>query len=160
MAEDQDRPDIVLESNNTASWDMRLDGDINGTYFGKFIFRCFLTPSQQIAANRDYRSMLGDNPTMAPQHESFLAYCLTQLKFRIIQAPPFWNSSGTGGDLADDNVLSAVLDAAISAEVKFRNQLKKKKEQTLERAKSAAEKVATKKEEEEVNETENEESGD
>jgi len=143
---DQERPDIIIQD-NTAIWEMKVDGDIHGTYMGKFRFRCYLTPTQKIAADREYRQMLGDNPTTAPEHESFLAYSLTQLKYRVLEAPPFWSSTqqtsigAVHGDLPDENVLSAVLDAAISAEVKYKAQLKKRKEEALDRAKKAAERL-------------------
>lgn len=135
--------DMVFEG-HTAVWELKADGDIKGTYIGTFRFRCFLTPIQQIAANREYRELLGANPTMAPEHESFLAYALTQLKYRIIDAPPFWSSSKSGafeGDLPDENVISTILDAAINAEVKYKENLMSKKETALERAKKAAEKM-------------------
>lgn len=139
--EEKERSDILIEG-NVGSWDMSLQGDVQGTYIGTFRFKGFLTPTQQIAANRDYRELLGANPTMVPEHESFLAYALTQLKYRIVSAPPFWaaaSGSGLEGDLPDENVISAVLDAALATEIKYRNQLKKKKLAAVTRAKAAAE---------------------
>lgn len=153
----EERSDIILEG-NTAKWDLKVDGDINGTYTGEFRFRCFLTPLQQISANREYREMLGANMTMAPEHESFLAYCLTQLKYRVISSPPFWGSSSVPGDVPDDNVLLAVLDAAISSETKFRGQIKKRKEEAIEKAKKAAERHFKQKDEDDLDGSESEES--
>lgn len=159
MADEIDRPDIIIEG-NTAKWDMKVDGDINGTYIGEFRFRCFLTPVQQIAANREYRDMLGPNMTMAPEHESFLAYCLTQLKYRILSAPPFWGSSSVPGDIPDDNVLLKVLDAAVSAETKFRGNIKKKKEEAIQKAMKAAERLLKQQDEDDRDESPSEESRD
>lgn len=140
MAEDE-RTDIAIE-NNTASWDINIVGDINGSYMGTFKFKCYLDPMEQIRANRDYREMIGPNPLGVPEHESFLAYALTQLKYRIVSAPPFWSSTqGVGGNLPDENVISEVLNAAMDSEVKYRSQLKKRKEEALEKAKKAAEKM-------------------
>jgi hypothetical protein len=137
-----DRADLIVEG-NTATWDMRLEGDINGMYAGAFRFKCYLSPLQQIAANREFREIMGPNPTFASEHESFLAYALTQLKYRIISAPPFWasqNPATLSGDLADENIISAVLDAALGAEIKYKSQLKKKKLDAVARAKAATEK--------------------
>lgn len=139
-----ERSDILIEG-NTGAWEMRLEGDIHGTYVGAFRFKGFLTPLQQIAANREYRELIGVNPTMVPEHESFLAYALTQLKYRIVSAPPFWSSAnpsgGMPGDIADENVITAILDAAIGTELKYKSQLKKKRLDAVERAKGAAEKM-------------------
>lgn len=138
--EEKERTDIIIEG-NTATWEMKVDGIINGTYTGTFRFRCYLTPTQQIAASREMREMLGPQMTMAPEHESFLAYALTQLKQRIISAPPFWSSQSVPGDLPDENVISLVLDAAIGAELKYKKQLAQRKLEAIERAKQAAERM-------------------
>lgn len=150
-----ERNDIIIEG-NTATWDMRLEGNINGTYSGAFRFKCYISPLQQIAADRERRELLGPQPFAAGEHESLLAYALTQLKYRIISAPPFWESQNPAtlsGDIADENVITAVLDAALGAEMKYKSQLKKKKLDAISRAKSATEKLMA---DEEANEDEDE----
>lgn len=152
---EKERSDIIIEG-STATWEIKTDGAINGTYIGTFRFRCYLTPTQQIAANREMREVLGANPTMAPDHESFLAYALTQLKYRIISSPPFWMSAVGGnlqGDLPDENVISTVLDAALGAEIKYKKQLVARKDDAIKRAKEAAERML-KSQDEEVTEEE------
>lgn len=153
-----ERVDLIIEG-NTATWDMRLEGDINGVYAGAFRFKCYLSPLQQIAANREFREIMGPNPTFASEHESFLAYALTQLKYRIVSAPPFWASqspAALAGDLADENIISAVLDAALGAEIKYKSQLKKKKIDAVSRAKAATEKLMEGDDSEEDDEEESE----
>lgn len=144
MADKKEYADIILEG-NTATWEMKEEGDVQGTFTGKFRFRCFLTPTQKIAANREYRELMGDNIVMAPEHESFLAYSLTQLKYRIIDSPPFWQStlktSGIAGDLPDENIITIVLNAAVNSELKYKDGIKDKKLEALERAKKAAERM-------------------
>lgn len=132
------RNDILIEG-NTATWEVRLDGDIQGTYTGSFKFRCYLTPTQRLAASREHRELLGEHPTFATTHDDNLAFSLSQLKYRVISAPPFWGSSGISGDIPDSNVIDAVLEAAIAAELKYKAQLKQKKNDAIERAKRAAE---------------------
>jgi len=138
------RQDITIEG-NVGSWEMRLEGEIQGTYTGTFKFRCFLTPTQRLAAGREHRELLGANPTLATEHDDNLAYSLSQLKYRIISAPPFWTSTmqanGMSGDLPDENIIDSVLEAAIAAQLKFTAQLKKKKGDAIERAKRAAESI-------------------
>jgi hypothetical protein len=134
------RNDIVIEG-DTATWSMSMEGAVQGTYFGQFRFRCFLTPSQRLAAGRDHRELIGPNPALVQEHDDNLAFSLSQLKYRIVSAPPFWNSNGIGGDIPDENVIDAVLEAAIAAEFKYLAQIKKKKVDAIEKAKLAAEKM-------------------
>lgn len=135
--------EIILLDDGSAKWEINMEGDIQGTYTGYFKFKCYLPPTQRIAADKQYREMLGGNITFAPEHESLLAYILSQLKQRVITAPPFWTSTvqgnGVEGDIPDENVLMAIMSAASNAEVKYRDQLKKRKEEALERAKKATE---------------------
>ena len=137
-----DRQDITIEG-NVATWEIRLEGDIQGTYSGAFKFRCFLTPTQRLAAGREHRELLGNQPSLATMHDYNLAFSLSQLKYRVISGPPFWAStvqlSGVSGDVPDENVIDAVLEAAVASELKYKAQLKKKKADAIERAKKAAE---------------------
>lgn len=168
MSNDQEekpleRSDIIIEG-HTATWDMRIDGDIHGTYMGAFRFKCYLSPLHQIAADRERRELLGAQPFAAGEHESLLAYALTQLKYRIISSPPFWasaNPASMSGDIADENVITAVLDAALGAEIKYKAQLKKKKLYAINKAKISIEKAMNEveSEEEEPDETEEESNG-
>jgi len=140
-----DYNDITLEG-SFATWTMKMEGAILGTYSGIFKFKCFLTPTQAIAANREYRAILGEFPILVPEYESNLAYALSQLKHRIVSAPPFWSSSiqssGLEGDIPDNNVLMAVLDAALRSELKFKEKLLEKKNELAAKARAAAEKLA------------------
>lgn len=141
--ESLERSDIIIDG-AVDSWDMRIEGDILGTYAGAFKFRCYLTPLQQIAAERERRELLGAHGLYAQEHESFLAYALTQLKHRIVAAPPFWTSqspASMAGDIADENVIAAILDAALGAEIKYKSQLKKRKLDALARGKAGTEKL-------------------
>jgi len=159
---DQKKSEIVIEG-TTASWHLQEEGEVSGTFSGNFRFKCFLTPTERIAANREMRALLGEHPMLTPEHESFLAYALTQLKYRIIKAPPFWNSadSGWAGDIPDINVITKVLNAAIDVEVKYKEELLKRKVDGIERAKKSVEAMMKRGEEDdEIQEEEaDEESG-
>ena len=145
------RQDISIEG-SIATWEMRLEGEIQGTYTGTFRFRCFLTPTQRLAAGREYRELLGNNPQLALPHEDNLAFSLSQLKYRILSAPPFWTSTiqqnSVAGDLPDENIIDAVLDAAVASELKYKAQLKQRKIDAIERAKKAAERMLQRRDEE------------
>lgn len=161
MAEEKkykERSDLIIDG-NVCTWQMRIDGDIHGTYVGVFKFKCYLSPLEQIAADRERRELLGPQPFAAAEHESFLAYALTQLKYRIVSAPPFWisqNPSSLAGDIADENIIAAVLDAALSAEIKYKEQLKAKKLEAAERARKAIEKEMEGEDEEDEDEEDEE----
>lgn len=140
MATDKDRSDLIIEG-HTCLWDIAAIGDILGLYTGQFRFRCYLDPLARLASSREYRELLGPNPSIVLEIEDNLAFSLSQLKHRIISAPPFWTASGQPGNVPDENIIMLVLDAAISAEIKYKNQLKKKKADALEKAKLAAESI-------------------
>lgn len=154
------RSDIQIEG-NVATWNINAVGAINGTYIGSFRFKCYLTPSEKLAAGRDYRELLGPESRLAFTNEDNLAFSLTQLKYRVISSPPFWSSAigGNGnivlqGDLPDEPIIDMVLDAAVASELKFLAQLQKKKEETIKQAKDIAEKILDHKEGKEVDEDE------
>lgn len=154
------RKDILIDG-TIATWEMPpTEGEIQGMYTGTFKFRCFLTPTQRLAAGREHRELLGNHPTLATEHDDNLAFSLSQLKYRVISAPPFWTSTlqmnGVAGDLPDEKIIDDVLEAAISAELKYKAQLKQKKVEALERARKAAEKMLKRREEQDAeNEGEN-----
>jgi hypothetical protein len=155
MDEADKRDDIKIEG-DVATWDISAVGNIKGTYIGTFKFRCFLTPLQQISAGREERALVGENFAFAPEHERFMAYALTQLKYRILSAPPFWASANPNGniqgDLPDTEIVSLVLGSAIDAEVKYKNEIKYRKEAAIERAKKANDTIiAAQREEAELN---------
>lgn len=159
MAEEKVRNDIILEGNK-ATWTINSIGTIQGTYIGTFVFKCFLTPVEQIKANRDFRELMGPNPIAAPEHESFLAYALTQLKYRIISAPPFWNSARNEnmvGDIPDEGIITDILGAATDAEVKYKKQLKQAKKDAVMGARVAFEDEIKRQDEELAEEGEEEE---
>lgn len=138
------RTDISIEG-NVATWNMSSKGVVQGTYIGSFRFKCYLTPTEKLAAGREYRELLGSNASLAFKNEDNLAFSLSQLKYRILSAPPFWSSAvginGLAGDLPDENIIDEVLEAAVAAELKFTAELQKKKEEAIKKTKEAAEKI-------------------
>lgn len=141
--------DDIQLNGNVSTWEMHANGTISGTYTGTFKFRCFLTPLQKIAAGREQRALLGESrawvETPDYDHEAWLAYALTQLKYRVISAPPFWTSAGVTksheGDIPDENVLEKILDAAIRSELKYKKHLKELKDEAIKQANEGAKAV-------------------
>lgn len=142
MEEKVKESDITLE-NDVATWDLLYHGAIAGSYMGTFKFRCFMTPMQLLEADRDYRELLGTNASFAATEADNVAYCLAQLKQRIIESPPFWKEGGgrfPGGALKDLEILNLVLEAAVQAEVKYRKALTQRHEDAINRMKAHMEK--------------------
>ena len=130
--------DIII-TGSTAVWHMPLtQGDTLGSYSGRFEFRCFLSPTQMLEAGRLYRELVGNLGALCSESDSNLAFCLSQLKFRILRAPPFWQSSlsesGLCGDIPDLNVLAQILDKSILSETMFKEKMAKEREAVLNRA--------------------------
>lgn len=126
--------DISLNTEEgTATWNLTFQGRMGGTYMGTFKFRCSLTPTQYLDADRDFRDLLGKNAELAGTHAEDVAYSLAQLRQRVMEAPPFWNDGGRygGGGVKDHDVLSKVLNAAIASELKLRKELEERHEKAI-----------------------------
>ena len=145
MNKAQKRTDIILSA-NIATWEMRMEGAYTGTFSGTFRFRCFLSPTQRIAIGREQRDLLGPMANLAPNDETMFVVMLTELKYRILEAPPFWaaaSGSGYQGDILDENVLTEVFAAALDADLKYRAVIMDGKMKFIEKAKIAAEAIAS-----------------
>ena len=143
----EDYKETISIADNIATWKIKMEGDIAGTYVGTFKFKCFLSPMQMLSAGKEYRKMLGEHHLTAPTHEANLAYALIQLKYRIVSAPPFWTStlqdSTIEGDVADIEVIMQVLDAAMNAEILFKDEIREQKDKLLQASKASLEKILT-----------------
>ncbi len=137
---EETKTDIILCPDGTAIYELNEEGDISGTYHGKFVFKCYLDPLSQIAADRLYRDLVGPNLQEANEKSKWLAFYLAHLKYRIIKSPPFWKTEGSlvDGNISDENVISLIASKAFDAELLYKQSLKKKKEEALEKAQSAA----------------------
>jgi hypothetical protein len=118
-------------------------GDIQGTYTGTFVFRCFLDPIRQLQAGREYREYLGKHAVLATEVDDNLSFALSQLKHRILKAPPFWTStiqdSGIAGNLPDLNIIVLILQAAMRAENLYKEKMVELRESILDRTIKVAE---------------------
>lgn len=137
---EETKTELSFNNDGTATYELNMDGDISGSYRGKFVFRCYLDPLSELAASRLFREIMGTNSQDMPETEKYLAWALAQLKFRIAKAPPFWRTENSivDGNIFDKNVIMHVLDMATEAELQYRKNLKKRKEAALEKASLAA----------------------
>jgi hypothetical protein len=135
--------DLVIEG-STATWTMsNVQGLIGGTYNGTFKLRCFLSPTEELGASRLYRELLGPHASLSSEDESYLAYALTQLKYRVISAPPFWYTPQQAGEMPgsipDKNVLLLVLDASARAAAAFQAKMTAERDTVLKKTIQSAE---------------------
>jgi hypothetical protein len=138
MEEKQTLPnDVFINPDGTASFQLNAEGDFLGTCTGLFKFKTFLTPLEQLSASRDYRALVGPNPELMSDSERYMAICLSQLKYRIISAPPFWKTGEAFDGNVDFNILSIIFDRALSASLIYKDHLVKKKEESLKTAQEA-----------------------
>jgi hypothetical protein len=130
--------DIILNHDNTAAWEVKFDSEILGSIRGQFIFKTFLNPIEILSAGKLYRDLLGPNSHEASEQERFLAFSLSQLKYRIVKAPPFWQTDSiVSGNIPDLNLVSLILEKAISAESLYKDKLKEKRTKALETSKNS-----------------------
>ena len=143
--------DLLTVKNDIAEYDFIDEGEIMGTYRGKFIFKCILSPIEEIDADRDFRQLVGEHASLINPENEKVALALVQLKYRVLKAPLFWTSEESrinGGHIKDINIISHVFAAAIDAEIAYRNQLKERKDKAQ---KILAESLQKRKEELSVN---------
>lgn len=123
--------DINMEE-GTATFSISEVGTATrSTYMGNFKVHCILSPIDLMSADRDYRAFVGNvNPNDCTTHVRNLAFALSQLKYRIIEEPPFWtNPKVGGGHLKDTDVIISVLNLALEAEESYRQSRKKEAEE-------------------------------
>lgn len=139
----------------TAIYDQNIVGaSTKQTYLGRFKFKCILNPIEIMDSDRIYREWLGNNSVMASESAINQAFALSQLKFRVIDCPPYWyNSYVGGGHIVDKNVIVDVLNKAIEAQNDYTD---KKDKDYKELQKKLSKKIKSgiiKKQDEEMEET-------
>jgi len=113
------------------------------SYMGTFRVKCLLSPLEEIAADKRYRDLLGNNSHLAQEHIRQQAFALAQLEQRVLDMPAFWeNDNIAGGHIKDDNVLLEILDKAIEAQQKY---IEQKDQELLERQNRLTQKIKKKK---------------
>jgi len=134
----QEKEDIFINGDGTATYFIREESDIMGTVSGPFQFKCILTPMDQLLAGKEYKNLIGQNIAESAENDRFLAWSLSQLRYRILKSPPFWTSAPEyPGNIDDQNIIAIILDKAITSEKLYKQQLKQRKEEALTKASDA-----------------------
>jgi hypothetical protein len=129
--------DLSVDPNGTATFTINEEGVLAGSYKGSFALRCYLSPLDSLAASRHFRELLGPYGTDAGEQDRYLAFCMSQLAKRVIKGPPWWAATDQPGNIPDLNILSLILDRALTAESAYKERLTKIKQEALERAQRA-----------------------
>lgn len=121
---------ILINDDGTANFTIDSEGiATKDTYRGTFTVKCMLSPLEFIKADRLYRQLVGDNVSSAHPTARSNAFALSQLKFRIVKAPPFWQNDELAGGHVENNIIAEVMESAITAEEKYREQKQKEAEE-------------------------------
>ena len=145
----------------TASFHVNIEAAASrATYKGMFKVKCILSPLQYIESDSLYRKLLGkDNPQFANEYVSNLCYALSQLKYRIIEAPEWFKGAESElyGSSIDDNILLHILDLAVKAEDDYRQGTEEKYKEAKENVRKAIDEKELTDGEEELNDIDDEE---
>ena len=141
--------DPIIEGSE-ATFELNLLGtDNNQTYMGKFKVKCLLSPMDIIESDKLYRTMLGENIAYAGETAKHMAFALSQLKYRIIEYPPFWeNRPIKGSHISDKNIIIEILNVAIDVEELYRQKKIEEAKKVEERLTNAIKNKTLKKEDE------------
>lgn len=141
----------------TASFFVNIETNSDKRSLGGLVkVKCILSPLEYINSDALYRELLGKiNPQLASEYVNQLAYAISQLKYRVIQAPEWFYSDNSlirEGSHLDDNVLFYLLDKSVEAEQKFREGIEEKYNKAREDVRKSVDEGEIKKKEEKAEE--------
>jgi len=110
-----------MKINNTiAKFKFESIGEMTAqSYFGMFKTKCVLSIAEEIEADRLYREHLGDNLLYASQKAKELAFAISQLSVRVVEAPYFWTDLKNGENCLDKNIVFDLFTKSLEAQDKF-----------------------------------------
>jgi len=126
--------DIIINLDGTAEFFIDTEDEFKQTVRGKFIVKCYLSPIENIKADRFFRQLLGEHLEHANKNARDSAFALSQLKYRIIKHPPFWAGEEIDGENVGIKVLIEIMNKALESQELYIEQAKKEtqeKEKTL-----------------------------
>jgi len=114
---------------NIAIFSINIVGsDCHQSFIGTFKVKTYLSPLEIIKADKLYRELLGKDFVLAAVNAKDYSFALSQLQYRIVDAPPFWLNKEVGGGHVDKNVILDVLEKAIEAQNLYIQQQKEESE--------------------------------
>lgn len=107
-------------------------GETTGeTFTGDFTVKPILSFGARALADADKRRFLGNPENTASISEDLLsiAIMISQIKYRIIKAPTWFNETSALEDMVDSNILTELFAKVIDVEKQYRANIVKKGEQ-------------------------------
>jgi hypothetical protein len=109
---------------NEKTFEVSIVGDTTGiTWTGEFTCVCVPTMGQ-FASMEVFEKRLSNDLTTLSQNTVIFHRAISQLKYRLKQAPEWWVSKNEGQDLLDTNVAYEVLSKCLEAEKAWRDAVK------------------------------------
>ena len=114
----------------TSTISINLVGEVTSTHFlGDFEVKIFLTHAEDLLRDKIRKDLLGKDPDASSDRARNQAEVLSQLQVRIVKAPLFWESSGNGMSLYDDNIIVELYEKCMKATEDAVAEIKKKAEE-------------------------------
>lgn len=106
-------------------FDFDFTSELEKRYEGRFTVRCLLNMRQKHALELEKTRLLGNyaNPT---DELAGISIIIATLRGRIIDAPEWWKQSDGGMNFVEFDVLTALYNKVMNAEVEWRAKLKEK----------------------------------
>lgn len=115
---------MVIE---TVPFSINVVGDTSGELFrGDFEAKPRLSHRDELFRDRIRRQHLGQDPQFASPRAINQAAVFANLDVRLTKWPKWWSEVGNGLDLADDNVLAAVMDECLRIEKEAQEKTRKR----------------------------------
>lgn len=99
-------------------------------YDGQFTVLCVLNVGQKHALALEKTRLMGNYPNPTDDLAGF-AVILANLRAKIVNAPEWWNQSGGGAVIDDEDVLVILYRKITEAETEWKEDLKKKTQKIL-----------------------------
>lgn len=123
------------------------------SYMGTFKVKCILSPMDLIRVDKMYRELLGDHLHFADKSARYSAFAFSQLHFRVLEAPEWFNEGVIKGEkIKDSNTIVELLNKCLEVEEKYIEEKKKQQEEMENKLKKSLQDRTIKKEEEKIEE--------
>jgi len=106
-----------------------IEGENTGFFYsGEFTIKCSLSLLEKQTLELEKTRLLADfaNPTPGLMG---IASTLSSLRTKIVKAPEWWEESGRGAQIEDENVFVLLMDKIAELEKSWRDDVKKRAEE-------------------------------
>lgn len=119
--------------NTQSVFDFDFTSDLGKKFDGQFTVLCLLNMRQKHLLELEKTRLLGNYPNPTDELAG-ISVILANLRGRIVDGPEWWKQSDGGYNIVDIDVLTALYNKVLSAEVEWRTKLKEKSKKLQEPA--------------------------